>query len=110
MEENKDIIEDNILESKEQDEEDNIEELREQLRKKQEKKLKRMEKTKNRDDEKRLKISGIVAAIAGILEIFAGLNTGSSMQICIGITFICCGYFFFNLGKRAQREKEKRGR
>ena len=89
---------------------ESIELMRQQLREKQQKNLKRIEKNSKRNDVKRYKISGIVAGIAGVLSVVSGVINGDYTMECMGITFICCGYFFWNMAKRSEREKKRQGR
>lgn len=89
---------------------ESIELMRQQLREKQQKNLKRIEKNSKRNDVKRYKISGIVAGIAGVLSVISGVINGDYTMECMGITFICCGYFFWNMAKRSEREKKRQGR
>lgn len=99
-------VEDTIRED-DSEEKENLEKMKEQARKKAEKNRKKQQKLqeKQKKSGKKCKIAGIVAAIAGILEIFFG--GGSSTTICIGITFICIGYFYYNLGKKMDRENKR---
>lgn len=101
-------VEENSAEDKMTDEE--LQLMREQLQKKQEKKLKRIEKNKKRDDVKRYKISAVVAGISGGLALVCGVMNKDFTMEGMGVTFICCAYFFWNMGKRAQRDKERQGR
>lgn len=107
MEENQNIQENEEKEALYTISDEKLEKMREQARKKGEKNRKKQKKLQEKQQKsgKKCKISGIIAAIAGILEIFFG--GGSSTNICIGITFICIGYFYYNLGKRMDRENKR---
>lgn len=73
-----------------------------------EQKQKKKKKQKNRDDAKRYKIAGVVAVIAGIIELISALLASSGMDLIFGLTFCCLGYLFYNMGKRAAEKKGQR--
>lgn len=93
------------LEDSESSESDNLEKIKEDIKKRSEKKYQRLKKQQEKGG-KKCKISGIVAAVAGGLEFLAGLMTGNSMSLCIGLLFICMGYFYYNLGKKYDQHKD----
>lgn len=96
-------IQDNEEEKIEDDNKDNIDELREQARLKAEKQQQKI-REKGIKSGKKCRIAGIVAAIAGVLEVYCGFKSSSSANMCIGVAFICAGYFYYNMGKRLDRK------
>lgn len=82
---------------------DNIDELREQARLKAEKQQKKI-REKELKSGKKCKVAGIIAAVAGVLEVYFGFSAGSATSMCIGVAFICAGYFYYNMGKRLNRK------
>lgn len=82
---------------------DNIDQLREQARLKAQKQQQKI-KEKEMKSGKKCRIGGIVAAIAGILEIYFGFSAGNINTMVIGVAFICAGYFYYNLGIKLDRK------
>lgn len=82
---------------------DNINELREQARIKAEKKQQKI-REKEIKSGKKCRIAGIIAAVSGVLEVYFGFSASSSSTMCIGVAFICAGYFYYNMGKRLDRK------
>ncbi len=85
-------------------------ELRKQ-KKRQEQRLKRVakeEKYRNRNLGRMYKSSAAIAVFAGIMQIIMGLPKEDGMtNIMLGVTFICCGYLFYSMGDKADRDKKK---
>ena len=86
-------------------ESDNLEKMKKDIKKKSEKKYKKMKEQQAKGG-KKCKISAIVAAIAGGLELIAGLSANNSMSLCLGLIFICMAYFYYNLGKKYDKHKD----
>lgn len=109
------IVEDvkDIEESVEKEEEEyyfTAAELRKQ-KKRQEQRLKRVakeEKYRNRNLGRMYRSSAAIAVFAGIMQIIMGLPKEDGItNIMLGATFICCGYLFYSMGAKADREKKK---
>ena len=96
-EENKEVTV--SIEDSSEEESDHLEQMREQARKTSEKK-KKAKKQKQRNSKKRLHIAGIVAAVAGVLELLNGLMIGNTTYVCLGILFIVIGYFYYHLDRK----------
>ena len=96
-----DIIETDTVENEEDS--DNIDELREQARLKAEKQQQKI-REKELKSGKKCRIAGIIAAVAGVLEVYFGFSAGSATSMCIGVAFICAGYYYYNMGKRLDRK------
>lgn len=92
-----------IQEESQEEEKDNLEELREQARLKAQKKQQKI-RQQEINSGKKCRIGGIVAAVAGILEIYFGFSAGNATTMVIGLSFICAGYFYYNMGKRLDRK------
>lgn len=86
-----------------EEEKDNLEELKEQARLKAQKKQQKI-REQEINSGKKCRIGGIVAAVAGILEIYFGFSAGNVTTMVIGLSFICAGYFYYNMGKRLDRK------
>lgn len=86
-------------------------ELRKQ-KKRQEQRLKRVakeEKYRNRNLGRMYRSSAAIAVFAGIMQIIMGLPKEDGItNIMLGATFICCGYLFYTMGAKADREKKKK--
>lgn len=80
-------------------------------KKRQEQRLKRVakeEKYRNRNLGRMYRSSAAIAVFAGIMQIIMGLPKEDGMtNIMLGLTFICCGYLFYNMGAKADKEKKK---
>ena len=118
MEENKNLEENVSEEVNEEALEEKVEEeyyftaadLKKQ-QKRREKRLKRVakeEKYRNRNVARMYKSSAVIAVFAGIMQIIMGLPREDGMNnIMLGATFICCGYLFYTMGQRAERDKKR---
>lgn len=91
--------------SNEDTSEADLEKMKREIRKR-EKRKKKAEKIKARDDKKRYRISGVVAIVAGVIEVLWGLvrQSGSGTNLVLGSTFICLGYLYYKMGKREDNE------
>lgn len=85
-------------------EQENLEQMRRDIQKRNEKKMKKLQE-QQKTGGKKCRISGIVAAIAGVIELLAGLMNGNSTNLVLGLTFMCIGYFYYNLGKKLDKKK-----
>lgn len=122
IEVNEDIIEDNIEnvslnqsdeisnEEKEEEYYFTAADLRKQ-KKRQEQRLKRVakeEKYRKRNVGRMYRSSAVIAVFAGIMQIIMGLPKEDGMtNIMLGATFICCGYLFYSMGAKADKDKKK---
>ncbi len=85
-------------------------ELRKQQKRSQKRKrqVEKEEKLRNRNVSRMYKSSAVVAVFAGIMQIMMGLPREDGMtNIMLGATFICCGYLFYTMGAKVDREKKK---
>lgn len=84
---------------------EDLEILKKQIRKR-EKRKKKEEKRKARNDKKRYQISGIVAVVAGVIEVLSGFGKqhGSGTNLVLGSTFICLGYLYYTMGKKKDND------
>lgn len=85
-------------------EQDNLEQIRADIKRKNEKKMKKLQE-QQKTGGKKCRISGIVAAVAGGIELLAGLASGNSNNLVLGLAFLCIGYFYYNLGKKFDKKK-----
>lgn len=86
-------------------EQDNLEQLRNDIKKKNDRKMKKLQE-QQKTGGKKCRISGIVAAIAGGIELLAGLLGNNSNNLVLGLAFLCIGYFYYNLGKKFDKKKK----
>ncbi|MCM1497112.1 MAG: DUF308 domain-containing protein [Clostridium sp.] len=86
-----------------EEQEDNLEELKEQARLKAQKRQQKI-RQQEINSGKKCRIGGIVAAVAGVLEIYFGFSSANATTMVIGLSFICAGYFYYNMGKRLDRK------
>lgn len=85
-------------------------ELRKQ-KKRAEKRIKQAEKEeklRKRNIGRMYNCSAVIAVFAGILQILMGFGKEDGMNsIMLGVSFICFGYFFYTMGKKAVKEMKK---
>ncbi len=109
LEESKEITDVNS-EEKEEEYYFTAADLRKQ-KKRQEQRLKRVakeEKYRKRNLGRMYRSSAAIAVFAGIMQIIMGLPKEDGMtNITLGLTFICCGYLFYTMGGKADKEKKK---
>ena len=71
------------------------------------KRVEKEEKLRKRNVVRMYHISAAVAVIAGVMQILMGLSVEDGMtNITFGATFICCGYLFYSMGKKAEKDKK----
>lgn len=91
------------LKEEQEEEKDNLDDLREQARLKAQKRQQKI-REQEINSGKKCRIGGIIAAIAGVLEIYFGFSSANATTMVIGLSFICAGYFYYNMGKRLDRK------
>lgn len=85
-------------------------ELRKQQKRaeKRRKQVEKEEKLRKRNVGRMYRSSAIIAVFAGIMQIIMGLPKEDGMtNIMLGATFICCGYLFYTMGNKFDRDKKK---
>lgn len=125
MQENKELDKDTIEEISEKTADENVENVQEQeeseyyftaadLRKQQKraekrrKQVEKEEKLRKRNVSRMYKSSAVIAVFAGIMQIIMGLPKEDGMtNIMLGATFICCGYLFYTMGVKVDKDKKK---
>lgn len=80
-------------------------------KKRQEQRLKRVEKEekyRKRNVGRMYRSSAVIAIFAGIMQILIGFSKEDGMtNLMFGATFICCGYLFYSMGNKADKDKKK---
>lgn len=85
-------------------------ELRKQKKKaeKRRKQVEKEEKLRKRNIGRMYNCSAVIAVFAGLLQILMGFGKEDGMNnIMLGVSFICFGYFFYTMGKKAVKEMKK---
>ncbi len=107
-------VADEIVENEEEKEESEYyftaAELRKQQKRaeKRKKQVEKEEKLRKRNVSRMYKSSALIAVFAGIMQIIMGLPREDGMtNIMLGATFICCGYLFYTMGAKVDRDKKK---
>lgn len=85
-------------------------ELRKQKKRaeKRRKQVEKEEKIRKRNIGRMYNCSAVIAVFAGILQIIMGFGQEDGMNsIMLGVSFICFGYFFYTMGKKAVKEMKR---
>lgn len=102
--------EDETTEKKEEEYYFTAAELKKQQKRaeKRKKQVEKEEKLRKRNVGRMYRSSAIIAVFAGIMQIIMGLPKEDGMtNIMLGATFICCGYLFYTMGNKFDRDKKK---
>ncbi len=72
------------------------------------KQVEKEEKLRKRNVGRMYRSSALIAVFAGIMQIIMGLPKEDGMtNIMLGATFICCGYLFYTMGNKFDKDKKK---
>ena len=75
---------------------------------KRKKQVEKEEKLRKRNVGRMYRSSAVIAVFAGIMQIIMGLPKEDGMtNIMLGATFICCGYLFYTMGNKFDKDKKK---